>query len=237
MTKKLVAEFLGTLLLVAVVVGSGIMGQNLSTDFGQALIINTISTVAALALLITLFGPISGAHFNPVVSLIMLALKKLDATTFLAYAAVQTAGASAGAVLANAMFDLAPLQVSENVRAGFGTWVSEIVATAGLLLVILVFSARNFSTTQVGVAVAAWIGSAYLFTASTSFANPAVTVGRIFSDTFAGIAPESVLNFVLCQFAGALLALVIFKTLFSTDAAADAKASNKGNKLRAKKSK
>ena len=214
MTKKIVAEFLGTLLLVTVVVGSGIMGQNLSTDFGQALLINTISTVAALALLITLFGPISGAHFNPVVSLIMLALKKLDVTTFFAYAAAQTVGAAAGAILANAMFDLAPLQISENVRASTGIWISEVVATAGLLLVILVFSARNFSTAQIGVAVAAWIGSAYLFTASTSFANPAVTVGRIFSNTFAGIAPESVLNFVIFQFAGALLALVIFKTLF-----------------------
>ena len=214
MIKKIVAEFLGTLLLVTVVVGSGIMGQNLSTDFGQALLINTISTVAALALLITLFGPISGAHFNPVVSLIMLALKKLDTATFFAYAATQTVGAAAGAILANAMFDLAPLQISENVRASTGIWISEVVATAGLLLVILVFSARNFSTAQIGVAVAAWIGSAYLFTASTSFANPAVTVGRIFSNTFAGIAPESVLNFVICQFAGALLALVIFKTLF-----------------------
>ncbi len=190
------------------------MGQNLSTDFGQALLINTISTVAALALLITLFGPISGAHFNPVVSLIMLALKQLDTATFFAYAAAQTVGAAAGAILANAMFDLAPLQISENVRASTGIWISEVVATAGLLLVILVFSARNFSTAQIGVAVAAWIGSAYLFTASTSFANPAVTVGRIFSNTFAGIAPESVLNFVICQFAGALLALVIFKTLF-----------------------
>lgn len=219
MTKKIIAEFLGTLLLVTVVVGSGIMGQNLSSDFGQALLINTLSTVAALALLIILFGPISGAHFNPVVSFIQLALKNISAGTFLAFSAAQTLGAGAGAVLANTMFDLAPLQLSEKLRASQGIWISEVLATAGLILVILVFSSRLATTNQVALAVAGWIGSAYLFTASTSFANPAVTVGRMFTNTFAGIAPDSVLPFILCQFAGALLALVLFKTLFSKQSA------------------
>ena len=209
---KVVAEFAGTALLVCIVVGSGIMGANLSNDMAVALLVNTASTVFGLALLILVLGPISGAHFNPVVSLVMLAKKSLSLREALAYIPAQVLGAIAGAIGANVMFDLAALQVSEQARITAGTFLSEVIATAGLLVVILVFVSRK-NDNHVALAVAAWIGSAYFFTSSTSFANPAVTVGRSFSDTFAGIDPASVAPFVLAQLIGAAIGVLLAKPL------------------------
>ena len=209
---KVVAEFAGTAMLVCIVVGSGIMGANLSNDMAVALLVNTASTVFGLALLILVLDPISGAHFDPVVSLVMLAKKSLSIRAALAYIPAQVFGAITGAIGANVMFDLAALQVSEKARITAGTFLSEVIATAGLLVVILVFVSRK-NDTHVALAVAAWIGSAYFFTSSTSFANPAVTVGRIFSDTFAGIEPGSVAPFVLAQLIGAAIGVLLAKPL------------------------
>lgn len=215
--RKVVSEFGGTAALVLIVVGSGIMGTNLSDDAGVALIINALSTVFGLALLILALGPISGAHFNPAVSVVMYATKNLSLKETLAYIPAQIAGAIVGALLANLTFDLPVLQLSDHARVTTGTLVAEVIATAGLLAVIQVFAARKNSN-HVAIAVAAWIGSAYFFTASTSFANPAVTIGRAFTDTFAGIAPASIVPFIAAQLVGAALGLVIAKALTSTKA-------------------
>lgn len=209
---KVVAEFAGTALLVCIVVSSGIMGTNLSSDMAVALLVNTASTIFGLALLILVLGPISGAHFNPIVSLVMLAKKSLSMKEALAYIPAQVLGAIAGAIGANVMFDLAALQVSEKARITAGTFIGEVIATAGLIVVVLVFVSRK-NDTHVALAVAAWIGSAYFFTSSTSFANPAVTVGRIFSNTFAGIEPGSVAPFVLAQLIGAGIGFFAAKAL------------------------
>jgi glycerol uptake facilitator-like aquaporin len=217
LTRKLLTEFGGTAALVLIVVGSGIMGTNLSDDAGVALIMNTISTILGLALLILTLGPISGAHFNPAVSLVMYATKNLSLKETLAYIPAQIGGAIVGALLANLTFDLPVLQFSDNARVTTGTLVAEVIATAGLLAVIQVFVARK-NANHVAIAVAAWIGSAYFFTASTSFANPAVTIGRAFTDTFAGIAPASIVPFIAAQLVGAALGLVIAKALTNTQA-------------------
>lgn len=209
------AEFFGTLVLVCVVVGSGIMGTNLSDDAGIALLINTISTIFALALLILILGPVSGAQFNPVVSLALLVQKKLSLSTFLVYVPAQILGAICGAILANLMFNLPAVQVSENYRISSGTLIGEVLATAGLLIVILVLIRRN-QESIIAVSVSAWIGSAYFFTSSTSFANPAVTIGRVFSDTFAGISPESVFPFIGAQVIGMALGLLAVRAITST---------------------
>lgn len=201
------AEFFGTLVLVCVVVGSGIMGTNLSVDSGIALLINTISTIFALALLILILGPVSGAQFNPVVSLALLVQKKMPVSKFLAFVPAQVLGAIAGAILANLMFNLEAVQISEKYRISSGTLIGEVLATAGLLIVILVLIQRK-QENLISVSVAAWIGSAYFFTSSTSFANPAVTIGRMFSDTFAGISPDSVLPFIGAQLVGMALGLL-----------------------------
>lgn len=205
---KAAAEFVGTALLVCVVVGSGIMGANLSSDLGVVLIINALSTVFALALLIVVLGPISGAHFNPAVSLVNVFSRLQPAREAGVYIVAQTVGAIVGAVLANVMFDLAALQISERDRTSLGMLVGEVVATAGLIAIIGILSARK-QTAIIPVAVAAWIGSAYFFTSSTSFANPAVTVGRMFSDTFAGIAPDSVLPYIAVQLVGAAIGAAV----------------------------
>jgi glycerol uptake facilitator-like aquaporin len=210
--KKSLVEFIGTALLVCVVVGSGIMGTNLSNDDAVALIVNTISTIFALALLILVLGPVSGAHFNPVVTFARLFSKDLKLATALAYTTAQTGGAIAGAMLANAMFDLDVLQISSHVRVSSGTLIGEVLATAGLVALIQILISRK-QDAVIAVSVAAWIGSAYFFTSSTSFANPAVTVGRIFSDTFAGIAPASVLPFIGAQIVGGLLGYLAAKGL------------------------
>ena len=210
--RKILAEFLGTALLVAIVVGSGIMATELTQDVGLQLLINTIATVFGLAVLILILAPISGAHFNPVVTLVDLIQGKSSFIQFLRYAVVQTAGAITGAFLANAMFDQTVIQTATKLRSGSNLYLAEIVATAGLILVInLLVNQKNL--TVIPAAVAAWIGSAYFFTSSTSFANPAVTIGRTFSDSFAGIAPECAPKFIAAQILGAIIGLGLVKVL------------------------
>jgi glycerol uptake facilitator-like aquaporin len=212
---KSIAEYFGTALLVCVVIGSGIMGTNLSQDSGVALIINTFSTIFALVLLIFVLAPVSGAHFNPVVSLVQLFSKSQKVSETLSYIVAQIAGAISGAVLANVMFSQEALQVSTRVREGFGLLIGEVIATAGLIALIGILSKRNQGN-LIPLAVAGWIGSAYFFTSSTSFANPAVTIGRIFSNTFAGIEPGSVLPFIGAQLVGAALGMLAVRAVTKT---------------------
>jgi glycerol uptake facilitator-like aquaporin len=188
------------------------MATKLSQDIGIQLLINAVSTVFGLMVLIQLLMPISGAHFNPVVTLVNLIQKNVSISTFVKFSIVQTAGAISGAILANAMFNLALLETSTKIRSGSNLYLGEVIATAGLILVINLLVSQE-KTALIPVMVASWIGSAYFFTSSTSFANPAVTVGRIFSDSFAGIAPSSVLQFVAAQIIGALLGLGLFKVV------------------------
>jgi glycerol uptake facilitator-like aquaporin len=198
-----VAEAIGTAMLLAVVIGSGIMGERLADGSAAiALLANTLATVGGLYVLVELFKPLSGAHFNPVVTCAMVLRRELRRSLLLPYIAAQLIGAVFGAWLAHAMFDLALVQLSTHERGGIGQWVSEVVATAGLLLVIL-----RAAPNKVAALVAAYIGAAYWFTASTSFANPAATVGRMFSDSFAGIAPASVVVFIVAQLLGAAMAV------------------------------
>ena len=193
LARRSAAEFVGTAVLLAVVIGSGIMAERLAAgNAAVALLANTLATMAGLFVLIELFAPLSGAHFNPVVSAVMAWRGELPRRALLPYIAAQLAGALAGAWLAHAMFALTIVQFSTQVRIGGGQWLAEAVATAGLIFVILRASAARASTF-----VAAWIGAAYWFTASTSFANPAAAFGRMWSDSFAGIAPASVPGFVL----------------------------------------
>ena len=208
--RKWLAEYIGTATLVCVVVGSGIMGTNLSKDSGVALLINAFSTIFALALLILIIAPISGAHFNPAVSLVQVLRREMNAVEFLSFISAQITGAISGAIIANVMFDLEAIQISTNERVSTGTLVGEVIATAGLITVIFVLVARS-QDKLIPLAVAAWIGSAYFFTSSTSFANPAVTIGRVFSDTFAGINPASVLPFIIAQLIGAMLGVALVK--------------------------
>ncbi|RST53910.1 aquaporin [Variovorax sp. MHTC-1] len=203
--RKLLAEMLGTALLLAVVIGSGIMAERLSGgNTAVALLANALATVGGLYILIEVFGPISGAHFNPAVSAVMAMRRELPASSLVPYAAAQLVGAMLGAWLAHAMFDLSIVQFSAKLRTGTGQWIAEAVATAGLLLVILRAPAG-----RAPVMVAAYIGAAYWFTASTSFANPAAVFGRMFSDTFAGIAPSSAPGFMLAELIGALIGLAV----------------------------
>ena len=208
--RKWLAEYIGTATLVCVVVGSGIMGTNLSKDSAVALMVNMFSTIFALGLLILIIAPISGAHFNPAVSLVQVLRREMNAVEFLSFVSAQIAGAITGAIIANVMFDLQAIQISTNERVSTGTLIGEVIATAGLITVIFVLVARS-QDKLIPVAVAAWIGSAYLFTSSTSFANPAVTIGRVFSDTFAGINPASVLPFIIAQLIGAMLGVALVK--------------------------
>jgi len=208
--KALFAEFLGTAILVTVVVGSGIMGSNLSGDLLVALIANALSTALALGLLILTLGPVSGAHFNPVVSMALAINQRFKAPRVAPYLAAQFAGAISGAILANVMFGAAAIQVSSKGMASEGTAIGEVVATAGLVFIILNLI-QSKRADLIPIAVPAWIGSAYFFTSSTSFANPAVTVGRIFTDSFAGIGPQSVPSFVIAQLLGAALGIVLAK--------------------------
>jgi len=200
---KLLSEALGTCLLLAVVIGSGVMAQRLcGGNDGLALLANTLATVGGLYILIEVFGPTSGAHFNPVVSMVMVYRGTLHRNLLLPYLAAQLVGAMLGAWLVHGMFDMSILQFSTKVRTGTGQWIAEAVATCGLLLVIL-----RAPSARVAAMVAAYIGAAYWFTASTSFANPAAVFGRMFSDSFAGIAPSSALGFVFAEIAGACIAL------------------------------
>jgi glycerol uptake facilitator-like aquaporin len=208
--KAVFAEFLGTALLVTAIVGSGIMGSNLSGDLLVALIANALSTALALGLLILTLGPVSGAHFNPVVSMALAIDQRFKAPRVAPYLAAQFAGAISGAILANVMFGSVAIQVSSKGMASEGTAIGEVVATAGLVFIILNLI-QSKRADLIPMAVPAWIGSAYFFTSSTSFANPAVTVGRIFTDSFAGIGPQSVPSFVIAQLLGAALGIVLAK--------------------------
>lgn len=210
--KKLFGEFLGTLTLVAIVVGSGIMATSLSQDVGVQLLINTISTVFGLLVLIQIFAPISGAHFNPVVTMVDLIERKVSFSQFIQYAAVQILGAVSGAVLANAMFDHPLIETATKLRSGGNLYLGEIVATAGLILIINLL-VKQEKLMLIPAMVAAWIGSAYFFTSSTAFANPAVTIGRTLSDSFAGIAPSCAPRFIAAQILGALIGLGLTKVL------------------------
>ncbi len=210
--RRLVSEALGTLLLVTAVVGSGIMAGDLAKEQAAvALLANTLATGGALVALIHTFGPVSGAHFNPVVTLADVVAGDLPSWEGVIYAAAQCAGAILGAILADTLFELPPIVWSTTVRTGTGQWLSEFVATFGLLGVIASCSRRTPKITP--WAVAAWIVGAYWFTASTSFANPAVTLARAFTDTFAGIRPMDVPGFALAQFLGALVAIPFFQWL------------------------
>ena len=212
--QKLLAEALGTALLLAVVIGSGIMAERLSGgNVALALLANTLATVGGLYILIEVFGPISGAHFNPAVSLVMAARGDLPKRLLAPFIVMQLLGAMLGAWLAHAMFDISILQVSTKLRTGHGQWIAEGVATFGLLLVILRAPAGRASAM-----VAAYIGAAYWFTASTSFANPAAVFGRMFSDSFAGIAPASAPGFVVAQLVGAGLAVAVHHLLSARSA-------------------
>ncbi len=207
--RRLFAEALGTALLLAVVIGSGAMAERLAGgNVAVALLANTAATVGGLYVLIEVFGPISGAHFNPVVSAVMVAQGELPGAALVPYIAAQLGGAVLGAWLAHAMFDMTLLQFSAKVRSGPGQWTAEMVATAGLLLVIL-----RAPNGRASAMVAAYIGAAYWFTASTSFANPAAAFGRMFTNSFAGIAPASVPAFVLAQCLGAAIGLMLHRLL------------------------
>ena len=209
--RKYLAEFLGTGILVAVVVGSGIMATKLTTDVGMQLLINTISTVLALGIIITIFAPVSGAHFNPIVTLVELTFRRISLTDAFGYLAAQFVGGAFGAILANLMFKKSAIILSTHSRSGLNLFLGEIVATAGLLLIIQLMNYQK-RTSLIPILVSAWIGSAYFFTSSTSFANPAVTIARGLSNTFAGIAMRSVPLFIFAQILGGaigtLLALV-----------------------------
>ena len=209
--RQIVAEALGTALLVAAVIGSGIMAQRLTGDRAVALLANTIATGGALAAILLIFGPISGAHLNPAVTLCMVALKQQTPRSAVGYIFAQVLGGIAGAILANAMFELAPITWSMTARTGLAQWLSEAVASFGLVGVVIAVGRTRAAITP--LAVAAYIVAAYWFTASTSFANPAVTIARAFSDTFAGIRPGDVAAFVTAQAIGATLGALAFSWL------------------------
>jgi glycerol uptake facilitator-like aquaporin len=213
--RRLVAEGVGSILLAATVIGSGVMAERLSGgNVAVALLANTGATVAVLVVLISMLGPVSGAHFNPAVSLIQVMRQQLAVRDACGYVVVQIVGCVLGAILAHAMFELPLIQQSTHIRAGAAQWLSEIVATGGLILVV--FSCRG--PQQAAWRVAAWIGAAYWFTASTAFANPAIAIGRAFSNTFAGIRPADAPGFIVAELIGAVGALYLGKLLFETRA-------------------
>lgn len=211
LSRRLAAEALGSTLLAATVIGSGVMAQRLAAgNAALALLANTAATVAVLGVLIALLGPVSGAHFNPAVTWIEALRRRLPWSEAAGYTAIQIVGCCSGALLAHAMFGLPLIQASTHIRAGVGQWLGEFVATLGLLLVVL-GSRRPRDTSWM---VALWIGGAYWFTSSTSFANPAITVARSLTDTFAGIRPRDVPGFVGAQLLGALLAYCLARWVF-----------------------
>lgn len=208
LSQRVVAEFMGSAMLLTTVIGSGVMGETLSGDnVAIALLGNTLATGAILVVLITMLGPISGAHFNPAVTLVATIRGELRPSLAAFYMLVQIVGGCLGALFAHLMFGLDPLQLSTTARTGLPQWFAEFVATFGLLLTIL--GCIRFKPDAVAVAVGLYITSAYWFTASTSFANPAVTIGRSLSDTFAGIAPSDVPAFIVAQILGALAAAAL----------------------------
>lgn len=218
MKKQLISEFVGTCLLLATVVGSGIMGETLAAgNTAVALWGNTAATGAILVVLILVFGPLSGAHFNPAVTLVMLARGDIGRRDAFFYILVQIVGAVAGVMLAHAMFDMQLVQAGIKVRTGVGQWISEGVATFGLLVAIL--GCVRHRVEAVPYAVGLYITAGYWFTASTSFANPAVTIARSFTTTFSGISAPDVVPFIIAQICGAFLALLLFKVLDADEAA------------------
>ena len=212
--RRLLAEFLGSAFLAAVVIGSGIAAQELSPgDTGLQLLENALATAAGLFAIILIFGPISGAHLNPVVSLVDASFGGMRWREAFAYIPTQMAGCIAGAVAANAMYGLAAISIASKHRASEAHLFAEVIATLGLVLVIFSL-ARTRRGSMAPAAVGAYIGAAYFFTSSTSFANPAIDVGRMFSDTFAGIAPASVSSFVLAQLVGGAIAFATLRVLY-----------------------
>ena len=212
--RRLLAEALGSVLLAATVVGSGIMAERLAQgNVAVALLANTAATVAVLAALIALLGPVSGAHFNPAVTVVEAIRGRLPARDALVYIVAQVVGCCAGALLAHVMFELPAFQVSAHIRTGRAQWLSESVATFGLLLVVL----GHRRSEDAPWMVAAWIGAAYWFTASTSFANPAITIARSLTSTFSGIRPVDVPGFIAAQAFGAVVALIVAKALWPTN--------------------
>ena len=214
-THRYLSEFLGTLALVATVVGSGIMAENLAGgNAAIALLGNTIATGAILYVLITIFAPISGAHFNPAVTLVMLALRELSLMGSILYISAQIAGGLCGTYLAHFMFEQEILQLSGNERSGLAQYGSEVIATIGLVLTILL--GRKFRADQVAMLVGLYITAAYWFTSSTSFANPAVTIARTFSDSFSGISISDTPLFIVAQIIGAFMALLLSRILLKS---------------------
>lgn len=210
------SEFTGTAMLLATVIGSGIMGETLANgNTAIALLGNTIATGSILYVLITVFGPISGAHFNPAVTIAMLISKKILMKDALIFIGLQILGAGLGVMIAHGMFGLEILQISSKLRQGPSQGFSEVIATFGLILII--FGGLKVRPEAIPALVGFYITSAYWFTASTSFANPAVTLARSLSNTFAGISPNNVFMFISCQFIGMLVALIIIKKIFSSE--------------------
>ncbi len=218
--RRLLAEAIGSAFLIIAVVGSGIMAQRLSSDVGLQLLENSSATAGALVGLILMFGAVSGAHFNPVVTLVDRLLGATSTRDAALYAVTQTIGACVGTVIANVMFELDPINLSTHDRSSGAHWLSEVVATVGLLLVIhgCLHAGRG---NVVPFAVGAWIGGAYWFTSSTSFANPAITVARMLSDSFAGIRPSSAPMFIVMQIGGGLIAFGLIRVLFPRGAELD----------------
>ncbi|MEM8573243.1 MAG: MIP/aquaporin family protein [Pseudomonadota bacterium] len=218
--RRLAAEALGTFFLVMAVVGSGIMAERLADgNVALALLCNTIPTGAVLFVIITIFINVSGAHFNPAVSFAMLLRGSLPGGEVLPYVSVQIAGGCLGAIAAHLMFGLEPVQISETARTGFGQWLGEFIATFGLVATIL--GCVRFNVAAIPAAVGLYITSAYWFTSSTSFANPAVTIARAITDTFSGIAPANVAIFIVAQLVGAAVAVVLFGWLLKPGSEAE----------------
>ena len=209
---KLISEMIGTLFLLLIVVGSGIMGENLTENKGVVLLANSIATAFGLIVLIWTFGPYSGAHFNPAVSFVMMLLGKLTKQDMFFYVLCQLIGGVLGVIFANMIFDLDIISISENKRLTSGIFISEIIATFGLLITILLVGKQK--TEMVAPAVGLYIGAAYWFTSSTSFSNPAVTIARTLSNTFTGIIPSDVIPFIFAQLIGTLIVYFIYKHVY-----------------------
>ena len=212
MKTKLISETVGTLFLLLIVVGSGIMGENLTENKAVVLLANSIATAFGLIVLIWTFGPYSGAHFNPVVSIVMMLLGKLTKQDMLFYVLCQLIGGVLGVIFANMIFDLDIISISENKRLTSGIFISEVIATFGLLITILLVGKQK--TEMVAPAVGLYIGAAYWFTSSTSFSNPAVTIARTLSNTFTGIIPSDVIPFIFAQLIGTLIVYFIYKHVY-----------------------
>ncbi|MBB3145468.1 glycerol uptake facilitator-like aquaporin [Phyllobacterium trifolii] len=215
LARRLAAEALGTAILVATVVGSGIMADRLTNDVALSLLGNTIPTGAILVVLITILGPVSGAHFNPAVTMVFALRRDIEPIAALFYIAMQILGGIVGSFMAHAMFELPIIEVSRTVRTGSGQWIAEVVAAFGLIFTIL--AGLRFRPDAIGWLVGLYITAAYWFTASTSFANPAVAIARSLSDTFAGIRPLDLPGFIIAELVGALLAMAIANWMLATE--------------------